>query len=126
MTPTADHEMHRRWETPVPLVVKPDPPAFPIDVLPKWMSTWVVAIANEKGASLDIGANLTLALVAGAVARNVQVSPRQGWHEPTNLYVITALEPGQRKTPVFKEALRPIRVLERTRITEWEANVHAG
>jgi Protein of unknown function (DUF3987) len=89
------------------------------------MSNWVVATATEKGASLDIGANLALALVAGALARNAQVSPRPGWYEPTNVYVITALQPGQRKTPIFKEALRPLRLLERTRAKEWDANVQA-
>ena len=55
-----------------------------------------------------------------AIARNVQVSPRPGWYEPTNLYVIVALAPGQRKTPVFKAALRPVRTLERQRMRDWE------
>src|SRR5262249_9208030 len=55
-----------------------------------------------------------------AIARHVQVSPRPGWWEPTNLYTIVALAPGQRKSPVFKAALRPVRTLERQLIRAWE------
>lgn len=100
------------WEWPVPIPTEPPPPPFPVDLLPEWMRDWVLGIAEEKGASPDIGANLAVAVVAGALARHVQVSPRPGWYEPTNVYVISALVPGQRKTPVFKEALRPVRTLE--------------
>ena len=36
----------------------------------------------EKGAALDLGANLALGVVSGGIARHVQVSPRPGWYEP--------------------------------------------
>jgi replicative DNA helicase len=106
------------WEVPVPLLELPQLPAFPVDSLPAWVHDWVKAIAAEKGASVDIAANLALAVVSGAIARHVQVSPRPGWYEPVNLYVIAALIPGQAKTPVFKAALRPVRMLEAKRIAE--------
>lgn len=114
------------WEWPVPIPTDPPPPPFPVDLLPEWMRDWVLGIADEKGASPDIGANLAVAVVAGALARHVQVSPRPGWYEPTNVYVISALVPGQRKTPVFKEALRPVRTLETKRRAEWSKNAQAA
>jgi replicative DNA helicase len=108
------------WEEPVPLISRPPVPSFPLDTLPNWLRSWAVETAAEKGASVDLAGTLALGVVAGALARHVQVSPRPGWWEPINLYLATALEPGQRKTPVFKAAFRPVRTLERKRIGEWE------
>ena len=108
------------WEAPVPLAGRPSVPPFPLDTLPDWLRSWAVETAAEKGASVDLAATLALGVVAGAIARHAQVSPRPGWYEPLNLYLATALEPGQRKSPVFKAAFRPVRTLERKRIGEWE------
>ena len=104
------------WELPVPLLDQPRLPSFPVECLPPWLREWAIALAAEKGASVDIAANLALAVVSGAISRHVQVSPRPGWYEPVNLYVIAALVPGQAKTPIFKVALRPVRTLEAKRI----------
>jgi putative DNA primase/helicase len=124
--PERDDAARGPWELPVPMSTQPTPPSFPVDVLPSWLRDWVLAIAAEKGASPDIGANLSIAVVAGAIARHVQISPRPGWWEPVNIYSITGLVPGQRKTPVFKEALRPVRTLEKRRINDHVQNVRAA
>jgi hypothetical protein len=110
------------WEQPVPLGVRLPVPPFPLHVLPPWQRDWSEAIAKEKGASVDLAASLTVGAVAGGLARHVVIAPREGWVEPLNLYIAVALDPGQRKTPVFKTAVRPMRALERRRILEWEAN----
>jgi hypothetical protein len=109
------------WEQPVPFGVTLPVPSFPLETLPDWQREWAVAIAREKGASVDLAATLSLGVVAGALARHVVVMPRPGWTEPLNLYLATALDPGQRKTPMFKAAFRPVRALERRRIIEWDA-----
>jgi hypothetical protein len=114
-----------QWEQPVPLAQQLPPPDFPLQSLPKWLREWVLEVSAEKGASVDIAANLALAVVCGSLARDVQVQPRPGWYEPTNAYFVTALIPGQRKTPVFKAALRPVRTVERERITEHSQTAHA-
>ena len=61
---------------------------FPLDSLPPWLDAWVTESSAEKGASPDIAANVALGVHAGALARHVQVSPRPGWYEPCNLYLI--------------------------------------
>jgi hypothetical protein len=110
------------WEQPVPLRDRPQVPPFPLAALPRWQRQWAEAISNEKGARVDLAATLSLGAVAGGLARHVVVEPRAGWTEPLNLYLAIALEPGQRKTPLFKIAIRPVRALERRRILEWEEN----
>jgi hypothetical protein len=117
------HRQPRRplvWERPVPFASRPRVPSFPLEALPDWLHDWALATAHEKGASVDLAGTLALGVISGSLGRHVQTSPRPGWYEPTNLYLVTALEPGQRKTPVFKEALRPVRTLERKRMREWE------
>jgi replicative DNA helicase len=108
------------WEEPVPIATREAVPALELALLPDWLAQWAAAITAEKGAALDLGGNLALGVVSGGIARNVQVSPRPGWYEPTNLYVIVALAPGQAKSPVFKSALRPVRTLERQLIQHWQ------
>ena len=115
-----EREPASTWEQPVPFAARGEMPPVPIETLSDWAADWATSIAAEKGATLDLSANLVLDVVAGAIARHVQVSPRPGWYEPTNLYTIVALAPGQRKSPVFKAALRPVRTLERQLIRAWE------
>jgi hypothetical protein len=108
------------WEEPVPLATRDAVPEFDVSLLSGWMAEFAAAITVEKGAALDLGAILILDVVAGALARHVHVSPRPGWFEPVNLYSVVALAPGQRKSPVFKAALRPVRTLEQQLIHDWE------
>jgi replicative DNA helicase len=107
------------WEEPVPIATREAVPALELALLPDWVARWAAAITAEKGAALDLGGNLALGVISGGIARNVQVSPRPGWYEPTNLYEIVALAPGQAKSPVFKSALRPVRTLERQLMQHW-------
>ena len=111
------------WQDPAPL--RPGShgplPVFPLEALPAWQAEWAAAIAAEKGTSPDLPACLALGLTAGGIQRRVIVVPRRGFEEPTSLYMLPALPPGQGKSPVFNAALRPIRALELGLVTEWEA-----
>jgi hypothetical protein len=40
------------------------------------------------------------------------VQVRQGWTEPANLFTVTALPPGERKSAVFAEAISPVQTFE--------------
>jgi hypothetical protein len=55
---------------------------------------------------------LCLALASAAVARNYRVLVREDWSEPLNLFTVTALPPGERKSAVFAEAVRPVVTFE--------------
>jgi replicative DNA helicase len=119
-SPKREARTAEAWEEPVPIATREAVPAFDISLLPEWLGDYAAAITAEKGAALDLGGNLVLAVISGGIARHVQVSPRPGWYEPTNLYEIVALAPGQAKSPVFKAALRPVRTLERQQMKHWQ------
>jgi len=55
---------------------------------------------------------LSLSVCSVEIARRVVVEPRPGWREPVNLFTAVLLEPGNRKSAVFADAMKPLRELE--------------
>jgi hypothetical protein len=87
-------------------------PEFPSQVLPDVLRRWVETQSYATQTPADLAALLALAVCSAAIARRVEVEPRPGWREPVNLFVAVLLEPGNRKSAVFSEAVRPLRELE--------------
>jgi hypothetical protein len=89
-----------------------DLPDFPTHVLPDVLREWVEAESRATQTPADLAALLGLAACAVGIARRVVVEPRPGWREPVNLFAAVLLEPGNRKSAVFADAMRPLRELE--------------
>lgn len=87
-------------------------PQFPTHVLPEVLREWVEGESHATQTPADLAAFLALAVGSACIARRVVVEPRPGWLEPVNLYVAVLLEPGNRKSAVFADALKPLRELE--------------
>ena len=84
-----------------------DLPIFPIDTLTPWLRDWSQAEATFAQVPLDLPAGIGLASVSLAVARRFHVGVRPGWLEPTNVWIVAALPPGERKSAIFDHATRP-------------------
>jgi hypothetical protein len=89
-----------------------DLPYFPTDALPVVLRQWVEAESHATQTPPDLAALLALAVCAATIARRVVAEPRSGWREPTNLFAAVLLQPGNRKSAVFSDAIRPLRELE--------------
>ena len=89
-----------------------DLPAFPTHVLPPRLRDWVEAESHATQTPADLAGLLGLAVCSACIARRVLVEPRPGWREPVNLFVAVLLEPGNRKSAVFTDAMKPLRELE--------------
>ncbi|MGI6417834.1 MAG: DUF3987 domain-containing protein [Thermoguttaceae bacterium] len=87
-------------------------PEFPAHVLPAMLREWVEAESHATQTPPALGGLLVLAVCSSVIARRVVVEPRPGWREPTNLFVAVLLEPGNRKSAVFADALKPLREIE--------------
>ena len=61
----------------------------------------------------DLTVLLDLTVAGAAVARNMRVKVRPGWTEPLNLFTVTALPPGSRKSAVFQKVVKPLEDGER-------------
>ncbi|MBR7838444.1 DUF3987 domain-containing protein [Actinospica durhamensis] len=86
----------RGWNLPIPLVgAHCAAPVFPLSALASWTRAKVEAVATAAGGRVS-----------------VLVRPEIGWREPVNLYVVAALPPGSRKSPVFSSLTAPITAAE--------------
>ena len=61
----------------------------------------------------DLAGMLSLAACAAAAAKRCEVHLRRGWSEPLNIFTVTALPPGNRKSAVFRTVERPLAQRER-------------
>jgi replicative DNA helicase len=101
-----------RWEEPIPLYDhKPEP--FPYDIFPKWLRSYVEAEAEATQTPVDLAGMLALSVLATTAAKKFIVSVRPGWIEPVNIWTVTVLPPGNRKSGVFSDMIRPIEEFER-------------
>jgi hypothetical protein len=100
------------WPEPVPLSVACQTPAFPLTVLPRWLAAWVDEEARATQTPTDLAGMLALVLCGAALAKKFRVLVRPGWSEPTNLFGVVALPPGDRKSAVFAQAMKPVHELE--------------
>lgn len=95
------------WLEPIPFDAW-EPPAFPIEVLPRWAAEFSGALATATQTPVDLVAMLVLSALSVSVLGKVELEARPGWREPLNLYTVTALDSGNRKSAVFREVTRPI------------------
>ncbi len=87
-------------------------PEFPTCVLPPVLRDWVESESHATQTPADLAAQLSLAVCSACIARRVVVEPRTGWIEPVNLFTAILLDPGNRKSAVFSDAMKPLRELE--------------
>lgn len=99
---------------PIPLGSCPIVPPFPVLLLPAWLRDWVAETAEATQTPPDLAAMLTLTIAGAALARKYQVVVRASWpFEPVNIFSVTALFVGERKSGVFRAAIKPVEELER-------------
>lgn len=104
------------WPPLAPLPEATDPPAFPTDALPTWISHFVRALSTASQVPEDMTGMLVLsALSAAAQGRMNAISNNGTWTEPVCLYTSVVMPPGERKSSVFEQVSRPL--------VEWEAQI---
>ncbi|WP_165958872.1 DUF3987 domain-containing protein [Actinomadura sp. KC345] len=99
------------WPEPTPLEAARELPAFPLPMLPDWLAEYTARLAEQTQTPADLSGCLALAVLAVASGGKVWVQAR-GWREPTNLFTVIALGPGNRKSEVFAAMTAPIRAAE--------------
>ena len=101
------------WEEPIPLTARRELPAFPVDALPTWLGEFVAAVAEETQTPVDMAGSLALSVLATAAGGRAVVQVRGRWREPTNLFVVVALPPANRKSAVFSLMTAPLYAAEK-------------
>ncbi|MFJ6784625.1 DUF3987 domain-containing protein [Streptomyces yangpuensis] len=102
------------WAEPIPLNVQPKLPPFPTHALPGWLADYVAAVAEETQTPPDMAGALALSVLSAASGGRAVVQVRGRWREPTNLFVVVALGPANRKSSVFAAMTRPLYEAEKS------------
>ena len=102
------------WVPPIPLGEQVCSTPFPTESLPPTLRAWVEAEAIATQTPSDLPAVIALATISACVAKKFQVEIRRGWREPLNIYWLVAMDPGNRKTGVFDDAVAPLFRYENT------------
>lgn len=84
-------------------------PDFPTDCLPEDCAALCRAMADYFQVPVDFVAFAMLGCVSSALVGRVAVSPREGHEEPVQLYLCLCAESGEKKSPVMKSLIRPLR-----------------
>ena len=87
-------------------------PAFPLDGFPPDVRDMCQAVAETSQVPVELPAGLALAVAATCGAKACQVAVGDTHVEPVNLYCVTLMDTGERKSTVFKEMRSPIDLIE--------------
>jgi hypothetical protein len=97
----------RGWPELIPFE-RPYVPPFPTDVLPDWQRKLVEAVALETETAPDLAALAVLSAQATVCARRFQIEQRPDFMQPVNLWTLSLLKSGGRKSRVFSLATAPL------------------
>lgn len=93
-------------------------PRITSEMLPGWAGEFASAMADAIEVPLELAAVNVLGAVSVATARRYEVQVNAAHSEPTNLWLIGALPPGNRKSSALNQAFRPLADWERDRAAE--------
>ncbi|MCH7869816.1 MAG: DUF3987 domain-containing protein [Myxococcales bacterium] len=101
-------------------------PDFPTYTLPDNLREMVEHLAEAQQIPAAVVAPWMLGTVAACVARKFEASPRIGWDEPLNMFVIGALPPATRKSGTLRALAAPFTEHERKYNDEHRDEREAG
>lgn len=95
------------FEAPISLD-NPSLPEISVDVFPPWLKDMIESLAAATETSVELGAMLALGVLGTACQKTFEVSPKEGYVEPLNIWTIPAMDSGERKTPVLHALTKPL------------------
>lgn len=107
-----DGHSDRSWP-PITRLLADMLPPFPTEVLPEVLKKWVHDVALSTQTPEDMAAVFALGTCAACIGGRVEVQAGPDWREPTNLFGLVALGPGNLKSAVLRLATRPLVDIER-------------
>ena len=93
-----------------------DLPAFPLDALPVVPRKLVAAIATSTQTPEDLAACAVLGVLSACLTGTSTVRVRDDWQEEINLFIICALESGDRKSSVLRAITAPLHAVQEERV----------
>lgn len=87
-------------------------PDIPAEVLPSPLKEFAAALSANLETPEGAAVLCILSILATAVQGKFDVAVSKDYHEPLNLYLLVAMPPANRKSPILKQCLAPLREYE--------------
>lgn len=100
------------WEKPIPLS-EVEPPPMPSDILPGILGEMTRAVSEATETPIELSIGLILAVIASTVHNKYKVVVKPDYSEPLQIWTVSALESGNRKSAVQTKMVKPL--------IEWES-----
>ncbi|MBI4468897.1 MAG: DUF3987 domain-containing protein [Acidobacteria bacterium] len=108
------------WPDPTPFQAPVKLPTFPVEALPEPLRTMVIDVALTRQVPVDLPAMLALSATALVASGSFEIRLNDAHSEPLNIYTLTALPSGERKSGTFRDMVAPLERAEKEMIEEAE------
>ena len=113
--------VREEWPEPV-LFGELETPEIPTDYVPGFLGEYCRAVSESTQTPQGLAVMMGLAVVAACLQKRFEVAPyNDNYSEPLCLWLLTALEPGNRKTAVKGELIEPLVQWENEKASEIDA-----
>ena len=115
----------QEWEKPISLEVS-IVPELKDDLLPGILGEMTRAVSTATETPLELAVGLVLPVIATACQGKASVQVNPGYQEPVNIWTVTALDPGNRKSSVLTQMTAPLNEWEKRKRLEMEPVINVG
>ncbi|ARK25596.1 hypothetical protein SporoP37_13660 [Sporosarcina sp. P37] len=117
-----NNEKIDEWEIPLPFN-KQVLPTIEVEVFPEWIKDYIYGVAEETQTPVDASALASIAALSTALADKFVVSPKEGWIETINTYMVVSLSSANRKSAIFNRFISPISDFEKTEMERTKSTI---
>ena len=91
------------------------PRPFPSEIFTGWLGKMIKATSAATETPIELSAMMGLAVLGTACQKTICVRPEPGYFEPLNIWTVSAMDSGNRKSAVLTAMTRPLIEWERER-----------
>ncbi|MBO1702728.1 YfjI family protein [Eubacterium callanderi] len=110
------------WGRLRPLTEEIERPAFPVNALPEPYASYTEALAASLQVPVDMVGVSVLALLGGCLQKRYEINAKDKFTVPLGLYTLVVADPGERKSSVYDEVVRPVKDYEQKLWKEYQKN----
>jgi hypothetical protein len=100
-------EFNIEWEQPITFNKK-KVPEIPEILLPKNLIDYATSLTKYAEVSSSMVVASVLGVLSTALCKKFVISPKDGWYEPINLYLMVGLPPASNKSLIVKNTTQPL------------------
>ncbi|WP_195269877.1 YfjI family protein [Eubacterium sp. 1001713B170207_170306_E7] len=109
-----------QWGRLMPLTEEIERPEFPLKSLPEPYARYTRALAESLQVPVDMVGVSVLGLLGGCLQKRYEINAKNKFTVPLGLYTLVVADPGERKSSVYDEVVRPVKDYEQKLWSEYQ------